>query len=93
MLLLKKTTSVCPEDLKLLEAELWEIDGQVVMKKTCPEHGSFEDVYWSDYQEYVRAEKFRDDAAECRCPGNRNSAVRLTAGYAKSIPLTLPCWS
>jgi len=30
MLLLKKTTSVCPEDLKLLEAELWEIDGQVV---------------------------------------------------------------
>ena len=61
MLLLKKTTSVCPEDLKLLEAELWEMDGQVIMKKTCPEHGSFEDVYWSDYQEYVRAEKFRDD--------------------------------
>lgn len=63
MMLLKKTTSVCPEDLKLLEAELWEIDGQVIMKKTCPEHGSFEDVYWSDYEEYVRAEKCRDDGA------------------------------
>ncbi len=61
MLLLKKTTSVCPEDLKLLEAELWEIDGQVIMKKTCPEHGSFEDLYWSDYQEYVRFDKCRDD--------------------------------
>ncbi len=60
-MLLKKTTSVCPEDLKPLEAELWEVEGQVIMKKTCPEHGSFEDVYWSDYQEYVRAEQCRDD--------------------------------
>ncbi|MBN2099307.1 MAG: radical SAM protein [Dehalococcoidia bacterium] len=61
MLFLKRTTSVCPECMRLLDAELWEINDQVIMKKTCPEHGSFEDLYWSDYQEYVRAEKFRDD--------------------------------
>ena len=76
MVLLKKTKSICPEDLRLLDAELWEVNGQVVMRKQCPEHGSFEDVYWSDYEEYVRAEKFRDDGTglleyrECRngCP-------------------------
>ena len=61
MELLKKTKSICPEDLRVLDAELWEVDGQVLMRKSCPDHGSFEDIYWSDYGEYVRAEKFRDD--------------------------------
>ena len=60
MELLKKTKSLCPVDLRVLDAELWRVDGQVIIKKTCPDHGSFEDVYWSDYAEYVRAERFRD---------------------------------
>ncbi len=57
---LKKTKSICPVDLKILDAELWRVDGKVIIKKTCPDHGSFEDIYWSDYDEYVRAEQFRD---------------------------------
>jgi len=61
MKFIKATQSVCPEDLRVLDAELWEIDGQVIMRKTCPDHGSFEDVYWSDYGEYIRANRFRDD--------------------------------
>lgn len=60
MRLLKTTRSICPEDLKVIDAELWEIDGQVIMKKSCPDHGSFEDIIWSDYGEYARAEKYRD---------------------------------
>ncbi len=60
MQFLKRTRSLCPEGLRVLDAELWECDGQVIMKKTCPEHGEFEDIYWSDYEEYVRAERFRD---------------------------------
>jgi len=60
MQFLKKTKSLCPQDLRVLDAELWEIDGKVMMKKSCPDHGSFEDVYWSDYKEYLRAEQFRD---------------------------------
>lgn len=63
MKLIKKTRSICPEDLRVLDAELWEIDGQVIMRKNCPDHGSFEDVYWSDYGEYMRASRFRDDGA------------------------------
>jgi len=83
MLLLKKTTSVCPEDMKLLEAELWEIDGQVIMKKTCPEHGSFEDIYWSDYQEYVRAEKCRDDGAGMSKPRESNLGCPSDCGICQ----------
>lgn len=60
MQFIKKTKSLCPEDLRVLDAELWEINGQVIMKKSCPAHGSFEDVYWGDYKEYLRAERYRD---------------------------------
>jgi uncharacterized radical SAM superfamily Fe-S cluster-containing enzyme len=31
------------------------------MKKECPQHGFFQDIYWSDYEQYLRAEKFRYD--------------------------------
>ncbi len=60
MKFIKSTKSICPEDLRVLDAELWAVDGQVLMKKSCPEHGIFEDIYWSDYKEYLRAERFRD---------------------------------
>ena len=29
------------------------------MKKHCPEHGDFEDVYWGNYEEYVRVDQFK----------------------------------
>jgi uncharacterized radical SAM superfamily Fe-S cluster-containing enzyme len=57
---LKMTRSLCPEDLRVIDAGLWEVDGRVLMRKTCPDHGTFEDIYWSDYEEYARAEQFRD---------------------------------
>ncbi len=50
MTFIKRTKSICPEDLRILDAELWESDGQVIMRKRCPDHGSFEDIYWSDYE-------------------------------------------
>lgn len=58
--LIKMTKSLCPEDLRVIDAGLWEVNGQVLMRKTCPDHGPFEDIYWSDYDEYMRAEGFRD---------------------------------
>ena len=32
-----------------------------MMKKTCEEHGNFEDVYWSDVDMYLKAEKWAYD--------------------------------
>ena len=58
---IKSTKSLCPECLKVLDASIFEDDGKVYIKKECPEHGSFQELYWSDYDQYLRAEKLRYD--------------------------------
>ena len=58
---IKSTRSICPECLQALDAEIYEDGGKVFIKKTCPQHGAFQELYWSDYDQYVRAEKFRFD--------------------------------
>lgn len=56
-----KTTSVCPECLKVIPATIYEKDGKVRIKKRCEEHGKFEDLYWGAYDFYRRAEKYAYD--------------------------------
>jgi uncharacterized radical SAM superfamily Fe-S cluster-containing enzyme len=58
---IKNTKSICPECLKALDATIFEDDDKVFIKKECPEHGPFQELYWSDYKQYLRAEKFRYD--------------------------------
>ena len=58
---IKNTKSICPECLKVLDATIFEDGGKVYIKKECPEHGSFQELYWSDYDQYLRAEKLRYD--------------------------------
>jgi len=52
---IKQTESLCPECLKVLPATIYEEAGKVLLRKTCPEHGEFTDVYWGDYELYKRA--------------------------------------
>ncbi len=61
MTLIKTTKSICPECLKVLDATIFEDGGKVFIKKECSEHGPFQELYWSDYKQYMRAEKFRHD--------------------------------
>ena len=61
MQVIKSTRSICPECLKTLDATIFEEDGKVFIKKECPEHGPFQELYWSDYEQYQRAEKYRYD--------------------------------
>ncbi|MEM2970855.1 MAG: radical SAM protein [Candidatus Bathyarchaeia archaeon] len=61
MQIIKETKSLCPECLKVLDATIFEDNGKVYIKKECPQHGFFQDVYWSDYAQYLRVEKFRHD--------------------------------
>ncbi len=61
MKILEKTQSVCPECNRLLDAEIFERDGKVYIRKTCPEHGYFEDLYWGDIDYYNSAKKFARD--------------------------------
>ncbi|MEM2320604.1 MAG: radical SAM protein [Candidatus Bathyarchaeia archaeon] len=55
---IKRTKSICPECLRVLEALIFEENNIVYIRKECPEHGFFQDVYWSDYELYERAKKF-----------------------------------
>ena len=54
----KITQSLCPECSKLIEAVLSEEDGKVIMEKTCPEHGDFSDVIYSDAKLYLKMEQW-----------------------------------
>jgi uncharacterized radical SAM superfamily Fe-S cluster-containing enzyme len=58
MKVIKATQSLCPECLKVLDATIFEENNIVYIKKECPEHGSFQEVYWSDYEQYERAKTF-----------------------------------
>jgi len=44
--IMTKTESLCPLCNKKLEAELTEIEGKIVITKTCPEHGTFYSTHW-----------------------------------------------
>ncbi|WP_297979212.1 tetraether lipid synthase Tes [uncultured Methanobrevibacter sp.] len=55
---IKNTTSLCPTCLKPLEAEVYEEDGRVWIKKECPEHGEFNNTYWSDAELYGRVDQY-----------------------------------
>jgi uncharacterized radical SAM superfamily Fe-S cluster-containing enzyme len=57
----KTTESLCPECLKIIPATLREDKGKVVMEKSCPKHGAFRDVVWSDAEMYKRVERWAKD--------------------------------
>ena len=56
--ILKETKSLCPECLTVIDAKVLEDRGAVKIVKACSKHGSFEDTYWSDYEQYARFEKY-----------------------------------
>ena len=59
MKLLKKTKSLCPVCLKVIDADVYEDGKKVIIKKECPEHGAFEDIYWSDSRLYKRFSEYQ----------------------------------
>ena len=79
----KETTSICPECKELITATLTERDGKVCIDKTCPKHGSFSDIYWSDAELFLRAENFAYDGVGLKNPmdkSNEGKNVSITIG-------------
>ena len=56
--LLKDVSSICPECHVVIPAKLSEEAGLVLMRKSCPDHGDFQDLYWSDFDQWERARKY-----------------------------------
>jgi len=71
----KKTGSLCPECKKIIIASLYERDGKVMIEKSCPEHGTTTDVYWSDVEMYLKAENFAYDGIGVENPAIPNAKV------------------
>ncbi len=65
---IKDTESLCPECMKVLPAEIYEDGGKVYIRKTRPEHGAWSDLYWGDYEQYLRAESFSTEGEKLENP-------------------------
>ena len=48
------TQSLCPVCLQVIDAELYEQDGQVFMRKCCAEHGDFKELISSDAEFFLK---------------------------------------
>src|SRR5512146_1313548 len=57
----KQVESICPDPGcgKVIMARMFAEDGKVYMEKTCPAHGYYKDLYWSDVELYLKAEKWQ----------------------------------
>ena len=61
--ILKRTTSICPECMKPIPAEIY-VDPEtnwVMMRKECKEHGKFKDKISTDPEEYKWSQTFTDE--------------------------------
>jgi hypothetical protein len=90
MNVLKETESLCPKCLKKISAKLVETpeeggkDRKVKIRKTCPEHGSFEDTYWGDSEHYKWLLKFQNDGSGIENPRtSRNLGCPLDCGLCE----------
>jgi 7,8-dihydro-6-hydroxymethylpterin dimethyltransferase len=55
---LGSTTSICPRCKRLLDAQLLDRDGRVVLSRVCPDHGPFEAVVYGDAERYLEVQRF-----------------------------------
>jgi uncharacterized radical SAM superfamily Fe-S cluster-containing enzyme len=55
---MKKTKSICPVCQKKIDAELTEVNGKILITKTCKEHGTFKATHWESPTVFKFAEKF-----------------------------------
>ena len=65
---IKDTKSLCPECGKPLDAEVYDEDGKILIKKTCDEHGEFVNTYWSDEKLYERVDDFKPSISHIENP-------------------------
>ncbi len=57
-MVIKQTNGLCPVCGKVLPADILEDNGQIFIERTCPEHGVFRHLYWSDAEMYKKFDLF-----------------------------------
>jgi uncharacterized radical SAM superfamily Fe-S cluster-containing enzyme len=69
-MLIKKTRSLCPTCHLAIDAEVVEAEGKIWLDSSCPEHGPFHNLYWSDPALYHRFEQYDAVGAGIANPQN-----------------------
>ncbi len=98
----KKVGSLCPECQKVIPATILQKEGKVVMEKTCPEHGFFDEVIYSDVNLYLKIERWTfEDASGLthpnivdakKCPNDCGMCqMHLSRASLTNIDLTNRC--
>ena len=75
LLKIKDTKSLCPECGKPLDAEVFDEDGKILIKKTCNEHGEFVNTYWSDEKLYERVDNYTPSVTHIENPCVENTGA------------------
>jgi uncharacterized radical SAM superfamily Fe-S cluster-containing enzyme len=57
-MLIKRTKSLCPTCGVVLDADIVEEGGMIWLIRTCPEHGTYRGLYWSDAEMFKKFEAF-----------------------------------
>jgi len=78
--LMSKTKSICPECNRIIQADIFERDGKVFISKECPEHGSYEDLYFGDYDMYMRFSRYAKDGRGIANPEIKAQGINCPAG-------------
>jgi len=65
---MKSTRSLCPECLDVIDASIFEMNGKVVLEKTCQKHGYFKDIYWSNAKQFWRFDRYMHDGEGVKYP-------------------------
>lgn len=78
--LVRRTESICPECNRILDAEVVERDSKIYLRKVCPLHGEFEELYYGSAELYRRFSTYWRDGRgvenpnvpvdSCACPLN-----------------------
>ncbi|ABM81077.1 putative Fe-S osidoreductase [Hyperthermus butylicus DSM 5456] len=99
------TLTVCPYCYRLLPAVIFERGGKVYIKRSCPEHGTIEELYFGDAQIYKRFMKYEEEGTgvtayvklEAPCPFNcglcpRHKNHTALANLVVTNRCDLSCW-
>ncbi|MDD1684413.1 MAG: radical SAM protein [Methanoregula sp.] len=57
-MLIKRTRSLCPACNSVIDAEIAEEEGKIWLKRNCPVHGDFRNLYWADAAMYHRFDRY-----------------------------------
>lgn len=57
-MLIKKTKSLCPTCNAVIPADIVEEEGKIWLKRSCPAHGPFRNIYWADPAMYHRFDRY-----------------------------------